>query len=274
MEEFLIPIEKKDGELDAAAAAKTQARLAALQGENDALKAFLSAQIQGGLSSPNQSPFNNAYEQYLAKKYYGDDYLGLRTKQDLNLRSRSINEPIKQLTRITKALHSSDEALKNVAESGIGYGIERKLNRWSGGLKEMDERNASLDNALINFANMNAQVTSRGGNNSNQEREEQRMRLGGDFASSEERANRIAQQRRTLLNYFESEAAALESLGYRLDQNSALMQEYLRQRRKQNYMDAAGGKFDYAEYEQSAADKPAAESAPMGELLRHKRDKH
>ena len=274
MEEFLIPIEKKEGEFDAAAPSKTQASLADLKSENEALKAFLSAQIQGSLSSPNQSPFNNAYEQYLAKKYYGDDYLGLRTKQDLNLRSRSINEPIKQLTRITKALHSSDEALKNVNESGIGYGIERKLNRWSGGIKEMDERNASLDNALINFANMSAQVTSRGGNNSNQEREEQRQRLGGDFASSEERANRIAQQRRTLLDYFESEAAALESLGYRLDQNSALMQEYLRQRRKQNYMDAAGGKFDYAEYEQSAADKPEAKLAPMGELLRHKRDKH
>lgn len=271
MDEFLIPLEEKkqneEAKKEALNAQNEQEN--ALKKENEALKSLLIEQA----AKEQESPFSNAYEQYLAKKYYGDDFLGLKTKQEINFKSRSINEPIKQLTRINKALQSSDEALKNVNESGLGYGIEKKLNRFTGGFKEMDEKNAQLDNALINFANMSAQVTSRGGNNSNQEREEQRLRLGGDFVSSEERANRIAQQRKTLLDYFESEMAGLESLGYRLDKNSTLMQEYLKQKKKQDYINKNGGsKFDYAEYEESAYDEFAkAKKEQKDELIRLKR---
>lgn len=233
MDEFLINIDENDKTLNEA-----------LKKENENLKAFLLSKIE----QEAQKPFKNAYEYHLLKKYYGEGFEDLKLKQNINFKSRSINEPIKQLTRINKALKSSDEALKNVDESGLFYGLDKKLNRWSGGLVELEKERAELDNALINFANISAQVTSRGGNNSNQEREEQRLRLGGDFASKEERINRISQQRKALLDYFEAEKAGLESLGYKLDENSNLMKEYIRQKQKQEYLNNDVKRFDYESY--------------------------
>ena len=257
MDEFLIPLndEKNTNE---------QEGLNALKEQNEALKNELLKQ--------NESPFNNAYEQYLMKKYYGDEALDLKAKQDINFKSRSINEPIKQLARINKALNASDEALKNVSESGVIYGANKKLNNLTGGFIGMSEENAQLDNALANFSNMAGQVTSRGGNNSNAAAEEQRRLLGKDFASPKERISRIAQTRKNILDYFEQEKAGLEALGYKLDENSGLMREYIKQKKKQEYLNEnAGGGFDFNEYEKSVYDKYTEKKQENEGLLRLKR---
>lgn len=248
MDEFLIPLENKQEKQEKQELFKNAEQSGTdLQTQNEALQNKLLKE---------QSPFNNAYEQYLMKKYYGEDGLLLKQKQDINFKSRSVNEPIKQLARINKALKASDEALKNVGESGVIYGANKKLNDFTGGLIGMSEQNAELDNALANFSNMAGQVTSRGGNNSNKAAEEQRRLLGKDFASDEERVSRIMQTRKNILDYFEQEKAGLEALGYKMDEKNSLMQEYLKQKKKQEYLNKnGGGAFEYSEYEKSAYEK-------------------
>lgn len=218
----------------------------------------------------NQSPFKDAYEQYLIKKYYGDDGLNLKAKQDINFKSRSINEPIKQLARISKALKASDEALKNINEAGLTYGANKKLNNFTGGIIGMSEENAKLDNALANFANMSGQVTSRGGNNSNKAADEQQRLLGRDFSSTKERISRIAQTRQSILDYFEQEKAGLQALGYNLSENSSLMQEYMQQKKKQDYLNQNAQDFDFKDYENSIYDKFTDENKSE-KLLKYKK---
>ncbi|EAJ5118342.1 hypothetical protein C4E78_02265 [Campylobacter upsaliensis] len=256
MEEFLIPVQESENE-----------ELKALKTQNEALQNEL---LQNKvLQNEAKSPFNNAYEQYLMKKYYGDE--GLKAKQDINFKSRSINEPIKQLARISKALKASDEALKNVEEAGISYGANKKLNNLTGGIWGIGEENAKLDNALANFANMSGQVTSRGGNNSNKSADEQQRLLGRDFASTKERVSRIAQTRKNIMDYFEQEKAGLEALGYRLDENSSFMREYLEQKKKQEYLENNGGAFDFSEYEKSIYEDFAKQKGGNDGLLRFKK---
>lgn len=246
MDEFLIPVqEQENGELKA------------LKTQNEALQ------------NEAKSPFNNAYEQYLMKKYYGDE--GLKAKQDINFKSRSINEPIKQLARINKALKASDEALKSVEEAGLRYGANKKLNNLTGGIWGIGEENAKLDNALANFANMSGQVTSRGGNNSNKSADEQQRLLGRDFASTKERVSRIAQTRKNIMDYFEQEKAGLEALGYRLDANSSFMKEYLEQKKKQEYLEKNSGAFDFNAYEKSVYEDFAKQKEQNDGLLRLKK---
>lgn len=258
MDEFLIPLEQNKQESEELKALKTQ---------NEALQNEL---LQNeALQNEAQSPFNNAYEQYLMKKYYGDE--GLKAKQDINFKSRSINEPIKQLARINKALKASDEALKSVEEAGLRYGANKKLNNLTGGIWGMGEENAKLDNALANFANMSGQVTSRGGNNSNKSADEQQRLLGRDFASTKERVSRIAQTRKNIMDYFEQEKAGLEALGYRLDANSSFMREYLEQKKKQEYLEKNSGAFDFNAYEKSVYEDFAKQKEQNDGLLRLKK---
>lgn len=258
MDEFLIPLEENKQENEELKALKTQ---------NEALQNQL---LQNeALQNEAQSPFNNAYEQYLMKKYYGDE--GLKAKQDINFKSRSINEPIKQLARINKALKASDEALKSVEEAGLRYGANKKLNNLTGGIWGMGEENAKLDNALANFANMSGQVTSRGGNNSNKSADEQQRLLGRDFASTKERVSRIAQTRKNIMDYFEQEKAGLEALGYRLDANSSFMREYLEQKKKQEYLEKNSGAFDFNAYEKSVYEDFAKQKEQNDGLLRLKK---
>lgn len=258
MDEFLIPLEENKQENEELKALKTQ---------NEVLQNQL---LQNeALQNEAQSPFNNAYEQYLMKKYYGDE--GLKAKQDINFKSRSINEPIKQLARINKALKASDEALKSVEEAGLRYGANKKLNNLTGGIWGMGEENAKLDNALANFANMSGQVTSRGGNNSNKSADEQQRLLGRDFASTKERVSRIAQTRKNIMDYFEQEKAGLEALGYRLDANSSFMREYLEQKKKQEYLEKNSGAFDFNAYEKSVYEDFAKQKEQNDGLLRLKK---
>ena len=251
MDEFLIPVQEQENE-----------ELKALKTQNEALQNQL-------LQNEAKSPFNNAYEQYLMKKYYGDE--GLKAKQDINFKSRSINEPIKQLARINKALKASDEALKSVEEAGLRYGANKKLNNLTGGIWGIGEENAKLDNALANFANMSGQVTSRGGNNSNKSADEQQRLLGRDFASTKERVSRIAQTRKNIMDYFEQEKAGLEALGYRLDANSSFMKEYLEQKKKQEYLEKNSGAFDFNAYEKSVYEDFAKQKEQNDGLLRLKK---
>ncbi|MDL0102558.1 hypothetical protein [Campylobacter felis] len=251
MEEFLIPVQESENE-----------ELKALKRQNEALQNEL-------LQNEAKSPFNNAYEQYLMKKYYGDE--GLKAKHDINFKSRSINEPIKQLARINKALKASDEALKSVDEAGLRYGANKKLNNLTGGIWGIGEENAKLDNALANFANMSGQVTSRGGNNSNKSADEQQRLLGRDFASTKERVSRIAQTRKNIMDYFEQEKAGLEALGYRLDENSSFMREYLEQKKKQEYLEKNANSFDFNAYEKSVYEDFAKQKEQNDGLLRLKK---
>lgn len=256
MDEFLIPVQEQENE-----------ELKALKTQNEALQNQL---LQNKvLQNEAKSPFNNAYEQYLMKKYYGDE--GLKAKQDINFKSRSINEPIKQLARINKALKASDEALKSVEEAGLRYGANKKLNNLTGGIWGIGEENAKLDNALANFANMSGQVTSRGGNNSNKSADEQQRLLGRDFASTKERVSRIAQTRKNIMDYFEQEKAGLEALGYRLDANSSFMREYLEQKKKQEYLEKNSGAFDFNAYEKSVYEDFAKQKEQNDGLLRLKK---
>lgn len=256
MDEFLIPVQEQENE-----------ELKALKTQNEALQNQL---LQNeALQNEAKSPFNNAYEQYLMKKYYGDE--GLKAKQDINFKSRSINEPIKQLARINKALKASDEALKSVEEAGLRYGANKKLNNLTGGIWGIGEENAKLDNALANFANMSGQVTSRGGNNSNKSADEQQRLLGRDFASTKERVSRIAQTRKNIMDYFEQEKAGLEALGYRLDANSSFMKEYLEQKKKQEYLEKNSGAFDFNAYEKSVYEDFAKQKEQNDGLLRLKK---
>ncbi|MDL0114414.1 hypothetical protein NYG88_03840 [Campylobacter felis] len=256
MEEFLIPVQESENE-----------ELKALKRQNEALQNEL---LQNeALQNEAKSPFNNAYEQYLMKKYYGDE--GLKVKQDINFKSRSINEPIKQLARINKALKASDEALKSVDEAGLRYGANKKLNNLTGGIWGIGEENAKLDNALANFANMSGQVTSRGGNNSNKSADEQQRLLGRDFASTKERVSRIAQTRKNIMDYFEQEKAGLEALGYRLDENSSFMREYLEQKKKQEYLEKNANSFDFNAYEKSVYEDFAKQKEQNDGLLRLKK---
>ncbi|HEF3562023.1 TPA: hypothetical protein R9129_000311 [Campylobacter upsaliensis] len=256
MEEFLIPMQESENE-----------ELKALKTQNEALQNEL---LQNKvLQNEAKSPFNNAYEQYLMKKYYGDE--GFKAKQDINFKSRSINEPIKQLARISKALKASDEALKSVEEAGLRYGANKKLNNLTGGIWGIGEENAKLDNALANFANMSGQVTSRGGNNSNKSADEQQRLLGRDFSSTKERVSRIAQTRKNIMDYFEQEKAGLEALGYRLDENSSFMREYLEQKKKQEYLEKNSGAFDFNAYEKSIYEDFAKKKEQNDGLLRLKK---
>ena len=256
MDEFLIPLEQNKQE------SEKEQEILDLKTQNEALQNEL-------LQKEAKSPFNNAYEQYLMKKYYGDE--GFKAKQDINFKSRSINEPIKQLARINKALKASDEALKSVEEAGLRYGANKKLNNLTGGIWGIGEENAKLDNALANFANMSGQVTSRGGNNSNKSADEQQRLLGRDFSSTKERVSRIAQTRKNIMDYFEQEKAGLEALGYRLDENSSFMREYLEQKKKQEYLENNGGAFDFSEYEKSIYEDFAKQKGGNDGLLRLKK---
>lgn len=259
MDEFLIPVQEENKQ--------ENEELKALKTQNEALQNEL---LQNeALQNEAKSPFNNAYEQYLMKKYYGDE--GLKAKQDINFKSRSINEPIKQLARINKALKASDEALKSVEEAGLRYGANKKLNNLTGGIWGIGEENAKLDNALANFANMSGQVTSRGGNNSNKSADEQQRLLGRDFASTKERVSRIAQTRKNIMDYFEQEKAGLEALGYRLDANSSFMKEYLEQKKKQEYLEKNSGAFDFNAYEKSVYEDFAKQKEQNDGLLRLKK---
>ena len=259
MDEFLIPVQEENKQ--------ENEELKALKTQNEALQNQL---LQNeALQNEAKSPFNNAYEQYLMKKYYGDE--GLKAKQDINFKSRSINEPIKQLARINKALKASDEALKSVEEAGLRYGANKKLNNLTGGIWGIGEENAKLDNALANFANMSGQVTSRGGNNSNKSADEQQRLLGRDFASAKERVSRIAQTRKNIMDYFEQEKAGLEALGYRLDANSSFMKEYLEQKKKQEYLEKNSGAFDFNAYEKSIYEDFAKQKEQNDGLLRLKK---
>ncbi|ECL5232934.1 hypothetical protein FTH70_09130, partial [Campylobacter upsaliensis] len=124
MDEFLIPVQEQTRQ------ESENEELKALKTQNEALQNELLQ--NNNLANEAKSPFNNAYEQYLIKKYYGDEGLNLKAKQDINFKSRSINEPIKQLARINKALKASDEALKSVEEAGLRYGANKKLNNLTG----------------------------------------------------------------------------------------------------------------------------------------------
>ncbi|EPB0946819.1 hypothetical protein ACRBA3_001498 [Campylobacter upsaliensis] len=261
MDEFLIPVQEQNKQ------ESESEELKALKTQNEALQNELLQ--NNNLANEAKSPFNNAYEQYLMKKYYGDE--GFKAKQDINFKSRSINEPIKQLARINKALKASDEALKSVEEAGLRYGANKKLNNLTGGIWGIGEENAKLDNALANFANMSGQVTSRGGNNSNKSADEQQRLLGRDFASTKERVSRIAQTRKNIMDYFEQEKAGLEALGYRLDENSSFMREYLEQKKKQEYLENNGGAFDFSEYEKSIYEDFAKQKGGNDGLLRLKK---
>ncbi|EGK8113661.1 hypothetical protein IO358_001347 [Campylobacter upsaliensis] len=263
MDEFLIPVQEQTRQ------ESENEELKALKTQNEALQNELLQ--NNNLANEAKSPFNNAYEQYLMKKYYGDEGLNLKAKQDINFKSRSINEPIKQLARINKALKASDEALKSVEEAGLRYGANKKLNNLTGGIWGIGEENAKLDNALANFANMSGQVTSRGGNNSNKSADEQQRLLGRDFASTKERVSRIAQTRKNIMDYFEQEKASLEALGYRLDENSSFMREYLEQKKKQEYLENNGGAFDFSEYEKSIYEDFAKQKGGNDGLLRFKK---
>ncbi|HEO8743264.1 TPA: hypothetical protein R1X36_000652 [Campylobacter upsaliensis] len=262
MDEFLIPLEQNKQESEKES--EKEQEILDLKTQNEALQNEL-------LQKEAKSPFNNAYEQYLMKKYYGDEGLNLKAKQDINFKSRSINEPIKQLARISKALKASDEALKSVEEAGLRYGANKKLNNLTGGIWGIGEENAKLDNALANFANMSGQVTSRGGNNSNKSADEQQRLLGRDFSSTKERVSRIAQTRKNIMDYFEQEKAGLEALGYRLDENSSFMREYLEQKKKQEYLEKNSGAFDFNAYEKSIYEDFAKQKEQNDTLLRLKK---
>ena len=149
---------------------------------------------------------------------------------------------------LNKALSASDEVLKYSDEAGLKQGMSKKLNDLTGGIWEMSDRRAKYDNALRNFNDISGQALSRGGNNSNKAQEEQRKNLGGNFTSADGVRSRLLQQRETLLRYMQDEIKGLESMGFKINNNTTLMQNYIKERKKQDYLKNTDD-FNYDDYE-------------------------
>lgn len=268
MDEFLIPIDnQKDKEKqNNALNANNQNANSSFNTQNNALNASLNTQnnnlqnttnnnqnVNSNLNSQTsidntQNPQNNitAYDGYLLDKF--GKGLNVKAKQDVDFKSRSINEPIKRLTVLNKALSASDEVLKYSDEAGLKQGMSKKLNDLTGGIWEMSDRRAKYDNALRNFNDISGQALSRGGNNSNKAQEEQRKNLGGNFTSADGVRSRLLQQRETLLRYMQDEIKGLESMGFKINNNTTLMQNYIKERKKQDYLKNTDD-FNYDDYE-------------------------
>lgn len=267
MDEFLIPIDnQKDKEKqNNALNANNQNANSSFNTQNNALNASLNTQnnnLQNNTNNQNvnsnlnsqtsidntQNPQNNitAYDGYLLDKF--GKGLNVKAKQDVDFKSRSINEPIKRLTVLNKALSASDEVLKYSDEAGLKQGMSKKLNDLTGGIWEMSDRRAKYDNALRNFNDISGQALSRGGNNSNKAQEEQRKNLGGNFTSADGVRSRLLQQRETLLRYMQDEIKGLESMGFKINNNTTLMQNYIKERKKQDYLKNTDD-FNYDDYE-------------------------
>lgn len=268
MDEFLIPIDnQKDKEKHNALNANNQNVNSSIDNtQNNALNASLNTQnnnlqnttnnnqnVNSNLNSQTstedtQNTQNNitAYDGYLLDKF--GKGLNVKAKQDVDFKSRSINEPIKRLTVLNKALSASDEVLKYSDEAGLKQGMSKKLNDLTGGIWEMSERRAKYDNALRNFNDISGQALSRGGNNSNKAQEEQRKNLGGNFTSADGVRSRLLQQRETLLRYMQDEIKGLESMGFKINNNTTLMQNYIKERKKQDYLKNTDD-FNYDDYE-------------------------
>lgn len=268
MDEFLIPIDnQKDKEKqNNALNANNQNANSSFNTQNNALNASLNTQnnnlqnttnnnqnVNSNLNSQTstdntQNTQNNitAYDGYLLDKF--GKGLNVKAKQDVDFKSRSINEPIKRLTVLNKALSASDEVLKYSDEAGLKQGMSKKLNDLTGGIWEMSERRAKYDNALRNFNDISGQALSRGGNNSNKAQEEQRKNLGGNFTSADGVRSRLLQQRETLLRYMQDEIKGLESMGFKINNNTTLMQNYIKERKKQDYLKNTDD-FNYDDYE-------------------------
>ena len=73
------------------------------------------------------------------------------------------------------------------------------------------------------------------------------------------------------MDYFEQERAGLEALGYRLDENSSFMREYLEQKKKQEYLEKNSGAFDFNAYEKSVYEDFAKQKEQNDGLLRLKK---
>lgn len=264
MDEFLIPIDnQKDKEKQNALNANANS---SFNTQNNALNASLNTQnnnlqnttnnnqnVNSNLNSQTsidntQNTQNNitAYDGYLLDKF--GKGLNVKAKQDVDFKSRSINEPIKRLTVLNKALSASDEVLKYSDEAGLKQGMSKKLNDLTGGIWEMSDRRAKYDNALRNFNDISGQALSRGGNNSNKAQEEQRKNLGGNFTSADGVRSRLLQQRETLLRYMQDEIKGLESMGFKINNNTTLMQNYIKERKKQDYLKNTDD-FNYDDYE-------------------------
>lgn len=267
MDEFLIPIDnQKDKEKQNALNANANS---SFNTQNNALNANASLNTQNNnlqnttnnnqnvnsnlnsqTSTDNtQNPQQNnitAYDGYLLDKF--GKGLNVKAKQDVDFKSRSINEPIKRLTVLNKALSASDEVLKYSDEAGLKQGMSKKLNDLTGGIWEMSDRRAKYDNALRNFNDISGQALSRGGNNSNKAQEEQRKNLGGNFTSADGVRSRLLQQRETLLRYMQDEIKGLESMGFKINNNTTLMQNYIKERKKQDYLKNTDD-FNYDDYE-------------------------
>lgn len=268
MDEFLIPIDnQKDKEKqNNALNANNQNVNSSFNTQNNALNASLNTQnnnlqnttnnqnVNSNLNSQTsidntQNPQQNnitAYDGYLLDKF--GKGLNVKAKQDVDFKSRSINEPIKRLTVLNKALSASDEVLKYSDEAGLKQGMSKKLNDLTGGIWEMSDRRAKYDNALRNFNDISGQALSRGGNNSNKAQEEQRKNLGGNFTSADGVRSRLLQQRETLLRYMQDEIKGLESMGFKINNNTTLMQNYIKERKKQDYLKNTDD-FNYDDYE-------------------------
>lgn len=267
MDEFLIPIDnQKDKEKqNNALNANNQNANSSFNTQNNALNANASLNTQNNnlqnTTNNNQNVNSNlnsqnsidntqnnitAYDGYLLDKF--GKGLNVKAKQDVDFKSRSINEPIKRLTVLNKALSASDEVLKYSDEAGLKQGMSKKLNDLTGGIWEMSDRRAKYDNALRNFNDISGQALSRGGNNSNKAQEEQRKNLGGNFTSADGVRSRLLQQRETLLRYMQDEIKGLESMGFKINNNTTLMQNYIKERKKQDYLKNTDD-FNYDDYE-------------------------
>lgn len=274
MDEFLIPIEEQKPKIKPLEKSeeKTKENLKPDEKANISdekpLNKFTPNNVKPEEANKALNSSLTSYDKYLLDKY--GQGLNVKTKQDIEFKSRSINEPIKRLTTLNKALAASDEVLKYHEEAGLAQGASKKLNDLTGGIWELDEKGAKYDNALRNFIDISGQALARGGNNSNKAQEEQRKNLGGAFTSKEGVKNRLMQQRQTLLKYMDDELKGLETLGFKVKNDTSLMQNYIKQRKKQDYLENTD-KFDYEEYE-SAFSKFAKKKSEEKELLRHKND--
>lgn len=152
------------------------------------------------------------YDAYLAKKFNDITFTG-RLDINANTKTQSVTKLMNDISDNLAGLENAEKYLDlGESEAGFWSGVGRKLNKWSGGVVGIGDKNARMQTigqkVLYDYGK--AQV---GGRPSNAAIEDAKAGFGGEFKSSQELAKRTGEMMGTMITALEAKMDQLERQG-------------------------------------------------------------
>lgn len=169
-------------------------------------------QGQTGIKYWDEKKEITPYDAYLAKKFNDINFTG-RLDINANTKTQSVTKLMSDISDNIAGLENAEKYLElGESEAGFWSGVGRKLNKWSGGIVGIGDKNARIQTigqkVLYDYGK--AQV---GGRPSNAAIEDAKAGFGGEFKSAKELSKRTGEMMGTMITALETKMDQLERQG-------------------------------------------------------------